>query len=220
MTTPFFEKLVQQLKTRLNESLPGQEAHLQMAPPNRTKAAYRDVYKPNETTRTCAVLILLYLYENSIHFPMIVRPENTGVHSGQVAFPGGKKDETDKDLTETALRETWEEVGVEIDRGEVIGQLSSLYIPPSNFLVYPVIAAISDKPSFKPSKQEVAELLQVDMLDFKENGKREMGEVKSRSNKIQTPYYPLQGKSVWGATAMMLSEFLQILEEVTLLKKG
>lgn len=190
------------------------EAHAQMAPLQRVAERFK--FAPNEQTRVGGVLLLIYQDENQVFFPMIVRPEYEGVHSGQVALPGGKKDDEDKDVIETALRETWEEIGVEVSREYVLGNLSQLYIPPSNFLVTPTIASIPYKPEFRPNTVEVAELLHIDLEDFIQNDKRKSGEVVARYMKAEVPYFDLHGKIVWGATAMILSEFLQILKEIDL----
>lgn len=210
-STNLLDKIQDNLNTQLKDNLPGIEAHLKMAPIER----FREVqnYIPNEKTKISSVMICIYPHENSLFFPLIVRPENTGVHSGQVALPGGKKDEEDEDLIATAIRETWEEVGVNIDRTQVLGQLSQLYIPPSNFLVKPTIAILEEKPNFTPSPHEVAQLLEVDLIDFKNNDYRQEGEIIARYMKRVVPFYGLHNQKVWGATAMILSEFLEILKK-------
>ncbi len=199
------------LKCRLECPLPGVEAHLRMAPIDRLKK--NEIYKPNENTRVSSVLILFYPDEGRLHFPMIVRPQNSGVHSGQIALPGGKKDEEDEDLIATALRETQEEIGVVVDRSQILGQLSHLYIPPSNFLVYPFVAAIHQKPEFVPSVQEVDELLSIDLDSFLTNQIPQEREIEARYMRAKVPCYELNGKIVWGATAMILSELQSIAHE-------
>ncbi len=202
------------LRNRLNAPLPGAAAHLQMAPIARIEQAH--LFQPNENTRISSVMLLFYPENGRLHFPMIVRPENSGVHSGQIALPGGKKDEEDEDLIATALRETHEEIGIKIDRSQVLGQLSHLYIPPSNFLVYPVVAAIEEKPSFVPSPYEVAELLSVDLYDFLEKHPRQEREIEARYMRAKVPCYELNDKIVWGATAMILCELHSIAKELLL----
>ncbi|MDX2301672.1 MAG: CoA pyrophosphatase [Microscillaceae bacterium] len=209
ISAPF---LAQQLKEKLKEKLPGMDAHIHMAPPQRFVDKKR--YEPNADTRSGGVLVLIYPQENTLFFPLILRPEDTGVHSGQIALPGGKKDPEDQDIVETALRETWEEIGVKIDRNKVIGQLSPLYIPPSNFLVYPTVAAIDYKPVFNPSLHEVAQLLEIDLSEFVSDDKRNIREISVRYMKAKVPCYDLAGHVVWGATAMILSEFLTILRSI------
>ncbi|MEO1653115.1 MAG: CoA pyrophosphatase [Bacteroidota bacterium] len=206
------EEVLDFIQNRLQSDLPGSEAHFKMAPMARVTNKSR--FAPNEKTRNGGVLILLYPEGNKLYFPLILRPEDTGVHSGQVALPGGKRDEEDQDIIHTALREAWEEVGVDVQRAQVLGQLSEIYIPPSNFLVSPTIAAIKERPVFNPSIHEVAQLILVDLEEFRYNNGKQMKEVTARYMKSTVPCYELNGHTVWGATAMILSEFLSILEEI------
>jgi 8-oxo-dGTP pyrophosphatase MutT (NUDIX family) len=200
------------LRSRLEQPLPGTEAHLKMAPIGRIKNV--EIYKPNENTRVSSVLLLFYPEEGRLHFPMIVRPQNSGVHSGQIALPGGKKDEEDEDLIATALRETEEEIGVRVSRDQILGQLSHLYIPPSNFLVYPFVAAIHEKPKFIPSVHEVDELLSIDLDNFLSHHSPLEREIEARYMKAKVPCYELNGRVVWGATAMILSELQSIAHDL------
>ena len=217
MSKDVYTELQSQLKTRLGLALPGVAAQAKMAPPQRFPKNKAETPKPNNKTRIGCVLILLYPDENQrIHFPLIVRPEYEGVHSGQVALPGGKKEEDDADFIATALRETCEEIGVDVDRTKVLGKLSTLYIPPSNFLVYPVVAAITREPTFVPSPREVAELLTVDLMSLLGDAKREIKEVMWKGKPIELPFYDIEDNMVWGATAMILGEFLAIIEELEL----
>lgn len=212
MLTTIHENMIDQLKHRLQRELPGLQAHRSMAPPGRLDHVKR--YVPRPDARLSGVLILMYPEANTLHFPLIIRPENTGVHSGQVALPGGRKDQEDQDVIETALREAWEEIGVNVGRSQVLGKLSEIYIPVSNFIVYPTIAYLDEKPKFLPSIHEVAQMLHINLEDFQQEEKKKQGEVQVRNHRIQTPYYDLEGKIVWGATAMILAEFQSILEEL------
>jgi 8-oxo-dGTP pyrophosphatase MutT (NUDIX family) len=208
---PDYTNWLESLRQRLQQTLPGSEAHFQMAPLARVEQA--KMFQPNENTRTGGVLIMLYPNEDKIYFPLTLRSENTGVHSGQVSFPGGKQDEGE-DLIDTALRETWEEIGVQVPKNQVIGSLSPFYIPPSNYLVYPTVAAIDFKPEFNPNPHEVAEMLEIDLWEFATTNPRKVGEINARYLRAEVPYYELQGQKVWGATAMILSELMVILQEL------
>ena len=196
------------LAARLREPLPSQEAHGAMSPPER--AVNHTYFKPNEKTRLSAVLIAFYPKENSLYFPLIVRPDNSGVHSGQVALPGGRKDDTDEDLVATALREMEEELGVPVARELVIGELSDFYIPPSNYLVYPVLAYLPEVPAFTPNPSEVVKVLEVDLAEFIYTDTRKEKVIQASYMQGKMPYYDLQAHTVWGATAMILSELRHI----------
>lgn len=160
-----------------------------------------------------AVLILFYPGENSTFFPLIKRPEYPGVHSGQIAFPGGKMEPEDLDETETALREAWEEVGVLPEKVQLLGKMSDLFIPASNFLVSPIIGFAESKPDFVPEKREVERIIQasVSSLYEPEFRKQKILEI-SKNFKLDTPYFEVEKEMVWGATAMILGELIQILE--------
>ncbi|TAF65316.1 MAG: CoA pyrophosphatase [Cytophagales bacterium] len=200
-------------KLKENNKLPGVEAHKKMAPPGRF-SENPTLYKPNKDTRVGSVLILLYPDENNIvKFPLILRPEYDGVHSGQVALPGGKKDEEDVDLVAVALRETWEEIGVEVTRNEVIGQLSEIYIPPSNFLVYPTVAKLDHKPNFIPSPHEVAGLFEVSIDTLIDQSICKEKWVEFRGSQVLLPYFDINDNVVWGATAMILCELKELLSQ-------
>jgi 8-oxo-dGTP pyrophosphatase MutT (NUDIX family) len=128
-----FERFIEQLRKRLEQPLPGEEHQFLMAPFKRKRTGEIDLNQFNP--RKSAVLILLFPQDNSIRTVLIERPVYDGIHSGQVAFPGGKFEKEDVELANTALRETFEEIGVMADDVTVIGQLTDLYINPSNFMV-------------------------------------------------------------------------------------
>lgn len=210
---PMDQLFFEQLKTRLSHVLPGAAAQQKMASTLRTTLLLPS--QPNAQTRLSAVLILFYPADGIIHIPMIVRPVYKGVHSGQVSFPGGRAEEIDKDLTETALREAHEEIGILPADIQILGMLSQLYVPASNFLVYPVVGSMSFQPGFKPDPYEVDMLLEVpldELLDVTRMGSKEI--VVRDNITIQAPYYDLQGQTVWGATSMIISELITIIEEI------
>ncbi len=198
------------LQKKLQNPLPAEDAHILLAPPFRFAKENLAKFVPNETTRTSAVLILLYPHQNSIFFPLMQRPNNSGVHSGQISLPGGKKEESDEDFLATALRETEEEIGVIVPKNNFLGELSPLYIPPSNFLVYPQVAFLDKRPDFLPN-DEVAELLELDILDFVKNDYLKTKVIEASYMKGEMPYYDVLHKTLWGATAMILSELKTII---------
>lgn len=200
------------LADRLLAPLPSQEAHKAMSPPNRFST--HTSFQPNDKTRLSAVLIAFYQKGNTLYFPLIVRPDNSGVHSGQVALPGGRQDDTDEDLIATALREMEEEMGVHVPRSCVIGSLSSFYIPPSNYLVYPILACLPEVPTFTPNPSEVVKILEIDLANFAYQDTRKEKVIEASYLVGEMPYYDLEAHTVWGATAMILSELRQVWLEI------
>jgi 8-oxo-dGTP pyrophosphatase MutT (NUDIX family) len=204
-----YEPFLHQLRIDLHSPLPGRAAQLRMAPlPRPDSESSLDQVRPD--ARRGGVLILLYPHLDQIYLPLILRPTYDGVHSGQVGFPGGRYEEGDADLTATALREADEEIGVAADQLTVLGQLSSLYIFPSNFLVYPTVAWTPQRPAFHIDPYEVAQLLEVALLDLLNPTNRRQEEWQLRGRVANVPFFFIQDQKIWGATAMMLSELLAI----------
>jgi len=202
-----------ELKLKFQQPLPGTVSHLKMAPPNRAKELLE---KQNYllAARQSAVMVLLYPVDNQLRTVFIKRSEYDGIHSGQIAFPGGKKEKTDQNFEETALRETWEEIGIEADNIEIVGQLSDLFIPPSNFIVKPFVGYCREKPVYKIDSKEVQSVIEIDIDDFY-SGKCifEKEFVAGTAGKtIKAPYFDINGIEIWGATAMITSELLDLLK--------
>ncbi len=207
-------KLKPVLEKRLSRELPAARAHDQMAP--RAVRGGRISFRKNEKTRSSGVLILLYEHEGKVSFPLIQRPTYDGVHSGQVSFPGGKWEPGDLDTVFTAKRETEEEIGVAAQHIEVIGNLSEFFVGASNNMVLPVVGTIDHKPVFKPDQHEVSEVLEASVETLLDDRirKEKIIEVGQDKFQLHSPYFEIQGRVVWGATAMMLSEFKEILKEI------
>jgi 8-oxo-dGTP pyrophosphatase MutT (NUDIX family) len=196
---------LEMLRARLAGPLPGMEAHERMMPITR-KTIYKDIGIP-ENAKKSAVLLLFYPDEEGLHFPLIERTEYPGVHSRQIGLPGGSWEPGDPDYVATALRETEEEIGVNRHQIEVLGLLSSLYIPPSNFWVQPVIGYLPHKPVFFPDPAEVANIIPANLQELIQG--KTVGESQVRHSSglpITVPSYTVGGHVVWGATAMMMSE--------------
>ncbi len=207
-----FVKFIEQLKKRFEKPLPGEKAQFLMAPLARqgVQNIQADKYAPKKS----AVLILLFPVKDKIHTLLIQRPVYDGVHSGQVAFPGGKFEENDIDLKQTALRETFEEIGISSEAIEIIGQLSDIYIKPSNFLVSPFIGYLRQKPDFIIDSHEVQKIITVDLFSLNDPKIRsEKVITRSSGHKIKAPYYEVEDLTVWGATAMIISELNVVTDE-------
>ena len=154
-------------------------------------------------------MLLLQNKNNIPNLIFIERADDGHVHSGQIALPGGKVEQHDKDLLATALRETKEEIGIDAKEINVLGKLSPLYIPPSNFLVNPFVGYAANKISFAHDEKEVKRILEIPLNDFFKEGVINISsEHKTHRGIIQAPAYELHGVKIWGATCMMLSEFL------------
>ena len=206
-----FGSVLKLLESGMKHPLPGKEAQLSMSP-NPVDMRRFDSKLP-DNHRKGSVLVLLYPNENKAFFPLIKRPVYAGVHSGQIAFPGGKMEEEDEDEIETALREAWEEVGVLPQQVKLIGRMSDLFIPTSNFLVSPILGYSEVMPDFVPEEREVARIIQTAVSTLYEPAIRKQKVLEFSNNfRLDTPYFEVDKEMVWGATAMILSELLQILE--------
>jgi len=210
------ERLIEKLRMKWPETLPGEEFHRQMMSYNRSAA--KDVRESAGTYRESAVLILLYPGSTgSIYTVLIKRPVYNGTHSAQIAFPGGAKEPQDASAAETALREAQEEVGLDADGIEILGSLSEVYIPPSRFIVNPVVAYSQETPVFTPFSGEVDKLLEtpVEWLFDPERVKSTRIFLPLYNTHIEAPYYDLHGEVVWGATAMMIRELVEVLRRLS-----
>lgn len=199
-----FDDLIVHIKDKLQNIEPNGFIQNKMSPPEREQLiGLMDL----EKVRFASVMILLYPFEGEVLFPLIRRPSYPGVHGGQMALPGGKT-EPNEDRVSTAIRETFEEIGVLVKNENILGVLPQLYIPPSNFNVQPVIAWIGQRPEFIPSEFEVEKIIEVDLKNLLSCEIKNKNFVQSQ---VLSPYYDIYGNEVWGATAMILFEFLTLL---------
>ncbi len=206
-----FNQAIELLQKGLKRPLPGQAAQRSMSPQPIDPRRFN--FDSAENVRRGAVLILIYPQANHAFFPLIKRPRYAGVHSGQIAFPGGKMEPEDESLVVTAIREASEEVGVSADEVNLIGSISDLFVPASNFLVSPILAYSEKKPDFVPEFREVERIIEapLSLLLKLETRKQKILEV-GGAMKLDAPYFDIENEVVWGATAMILGEFIQILE--------
>lgn len=195
------------LENALAKNLPGAAAYKTMVP---ASLVDRIRFKPDHTAKPSSVLMLIYPSQGEAHTVFIKRQQYEGVHSGQISFPGGKKDPTDRDMQHTALREANEEIGLDISSVRIIGKLSDVFIERSNHLVHPFVGTIAQLNPLVPDNREVHKIIHVPVQDLVMHPPIEYFEFKRNGYKVNMPYYPLQGEILWGATAMMVSEFIAI----------
>ena len=192
--------------------LPAKEAQLQMAPP------FRDVLLKQtshliDNAKLAAVIALFYPGKNhNTYLAFILRKPSPDVHSGQIGFPGGKPEAEDLDLQHTALRETMEEIGVQPEAIQIITSLSEVYIPPSNYNVFPFIGITNETPDFKLQISEVESVIEVSLKSLMNPKHQIITTVKtSYGLSVSVPAFNFNGHIVWGATAMILTEIIYLL---------
>ncbi|WP_413998906.1 NUDIX hydrolase [Flavobacterium sp. W1B] len=209
-----FQYFLEFVPNLVEAKLPATEAHIKMAPFERIEGLKNNAVK-NENPRTAAVMMLFYPKDGITHLVLIVRNSYVGVHSGQIAFPGGKYEEKDENFSETALRETHEEVGISPEIMKVIKPFTPMYIPPSNFIVYPFLGICKDEICFVRDPSEVAQIIELPLSVFLSD--KIVTEAKlstSYAQNINVPAFDIEGHIVWGATAMILSELKDVLNVV------
>ena len=196
---------IDQLRGALTRPLPGKKSQQEMLArrSNGQQFPFRHMGAPKEG----GVAVVLYPHQNRWFIPLMKRPNYSGIHSGQISFPGGKKEPEDEDLIQTAIRETQEEIGVKLHREHILGKLSPLYISASHYQVHPVVIWCPQRPEFEIDPREVAALVEVTLDDLKNPKFKKAKEIVIRGTEIWAPYFDLQQEFVWGATAMMLNEF-------------
>ena len=207
---PDFATLTARLRARLAEPLPGHAAHGRMAPfPSR--AAVETLSTELNDGRPAATLVLLFPdAAGAAHFVLTERHARMRTHAGQISLPGGALEpgETPEDA---ARREAWEEVGVDAAAPEILGRLTPIYIPPSRFSVWPVVAAVGERPVFRAQEAEVASVFSAPLAALLDPATRQSRMRTAPLGAFDVPFYALGGREVWGATAMMLSEFAVVL---------
>lgn len=212
MTTTTF---INDLKERFKQPLPGHTAQDKMS--HATRKLHK---KPPEDARIACVLALFYPKhkveggkEWTIVFIERQATNPNDRHGGQISFPGGKLEKEDETLAQGALREAEEEVGVKADEIEIISPLTELYIPVSNFLVYPFVGYLDYEPVFIPQVSEVKSIVEVPISHLQNSVNRKLRDMKAGPNLLikGVPYFDVNGTVIWGATAMILSELMDVL---------
>ncbi len=206
-----FKLFLKHIETVKNNKLPGIEAQFKLAPKLRLNYNAKKI-KANDP-KIAAILALFYPNQNNeVTLLLTKRANYNGTHSGQISFPGGKVEQSDLNLKQTALRETFEEVGIIDEDIEVIREFTEVYIPPSNFLVTPFIGIIYNKPVFKVNS-EVAKIIEVPFSKLIDE--TSIGSIKitnSYMKETSVPCFKIDDSIIWGATAMILSEIREVLK--------
>ena len=165
--------------------------------------------KDIKNMKKAAVLVCFFKRENEFFFPLIKRPMHERNHPGQIALPGGSM-EINEALSETALREAFEEVGIKSDDVDIIGQMTPLPVPVSRYLIYPFIGITQAEPKWILNEKEVDELILVKFVDLiaSDNGYYEKWKLKNKMLKV--PIFKIMNIKIWGATAAILSELIDL----------
>lgn len=210
----FQTDLITHLTGELKKPLPGEKIRHRLSPPYRPQLSAEEIQ--NNQPKLGGVLILLYEKGNEWHIVFTERKAYDGVHSGQMSLPGGKKDDSDKDLVHTALRETEEEIGVAASTIQVLGKLSELYIPPSNFLVYPSVGFSQGPIAFHPQQDEVERIVEIPAGFFldEHNIDSQRRIQLYNGTTVVVPAYIYGQHVIWGATAIIMSEFVHLMQQV------
>ena len=207
-----FEKFKAELLQAFTQPLPGKEAHELLKPYLKINKNLDAPRLPN--AKSGAVISLIYPIDSIPHILFIERPVYDGVHIGQIAFLGGKIEKEDASVLDAALRETWEEIGVEISQIRVAGPLPEVYVLASNFIVYPFVGLLDELPALTLDQKEVADTLAIPLYRFFEPTViKEKPMRNALGFNLMAPYYDLDGKVLWGATAMMVSELCDIIRK-------
>lgn len=205
-----------ELKAALAPPLPGSPAHDILAPEHRKTL----LLESPDLSKAQPSSVMILFYPDSTGLPNILftkRVEYKGVHSGQMSFPGGKAERSDIDLYDTALRETEEELGIRRSDINILGVLSDLYVPPSNFIIFPVVGTMNKLPELKPDIKEVAKVITVPFTYFLTEGSVNIYEVMTYDETtFQVPGFMVENNLIWGATAMILSELILVARKTSI----
>ena len=200
-------EFIQQIQNNLSSKLPGKKAHDIMRTGPEIPNSVKNINKPPIPS---AVLILLYPKNDTFNFILTLRSKKVESHKGQISLPGGVQ-EKDESLEQTALRETNEEIGVLPEIIELLGNLSTIYIPFSGFNVYPYIGWTESVPNLQVSENEVEKIIEVSIDELIDDNNQRKKNTALKGVPVTMPYFNLNNEIVWGATSMILSEFKEII---------
>ena len=198
---------IKSLEKILSSKLPGEKAHdIMRTGPKFTKPLE---YMKKKAIPS-AVLILLFPNSNTFNFILTLRSKKVETHKGQISLPGGAQEQNES-LEKTALRETEEEIGVSPETVELIGRLSTLYVPFSGFDIHPYVGWATEMPEINISVEEVDKIISVPVTELIDSNNLRIKNTSLRGIPVKMPYFNLKNEIVWGATSMILSEFKQLI---------
>lgn len=202
---------LQFLEKELKGPKPGLKAQLRMV--TNPRPGHKVYHEVEDSCLKAGVLVLLYPWKKRLHLVLTRRTARMGFHQAQISFPGGRQ-EKGESFEQTALREAHEELEIPQGSIKILGELTPLYIPPSNYCIYPVVGTIDKRPDFRPSLHEVAEVIEVplDHLFDPKNVREEMWSI--GRTEVVVPFYSFKGHKIWGATAMVLAELVEVMRYI------
>lgn len=209
-----FDKFREYIPKILTQTLPGETSHFEMIPPERM-VIFKNGGIDESNARKACVMMLFYPKNNQAHLVLILRNSYKGVHSSQIGFPGGKVEETDVSLEDTALRETFEEIGIHRDLIQVLRPFTPIYIPPSNFKVFPFLGCATQELTFAPDDREVFGIIELPLtVLLDENNLVTKTLSTSYMDEVGVPAFKFEEHYIWGATSQMLNELKDVLKKV------
>jgi len=196
------------INSKIN-NLPGEKSHIEMIPYRLPSSSFKLKY---DSAKLSAVMCLFFEKNNEMYGLLMERTDDGGKHSGQISFPGGKKDVTDANLKQTALRETDEEIGIENRLITVLGELTQVYIPVSNFLIQPFLGVIENGFNLKLSKKEVKSVFEFKLMDLLKPETKQIQSIKNHKGIVMKniPCFMFDDKIVWGTTSLILNEIKKL----------
>lgn len=206
--------IVDFLKIRLQSQLPYHNIENENLDEELKKFILQEQNNPSRPPRCCAVMLTLFQQESKIYIPCILRPQKSRVHPGQIAFPGGGRETADRNLTDTAIRETWEEIGVLVPESNILGDLTNIFVPPSHSLITPKVAFLENRPNYDIDPNEVDKVIEIPLthlLNTKNHFEKIVAVQKNQT--IRMPAIKTGEFVVWGATARILKEFTLLLQQ-------
>ena len=196
---------INHIQQALQRPLPGLEGQMQMMP--QPRPGMERGFDPAHRPREGGVLLLLYPKEGELTLVLTKRTDTLNHHRGQVSFPGGAWEPGDANFVQTAQREALEELGIRPETLIILGTLTPLYIPPSDYRIYPTVAYTPQRPDFRPDPAEVAIVLEMPLAELTSGSNVRSETWELRGYPVEVPFFEVEGHKVWGATAMVLGEF-------------